>query len=291
MYLESMGKHIGLISASLLLTVFSVYASIDGLYLSESFLYGRREFILELSQDGTFYSMKTPMKTLGGEWTLHNDTIVLFYDEVPPEDAIWTYSFNGLYDNDTLLYKNDTLYSINNINHAYNNILTKGELKNKNYHWLIGRAVTDLASLDVVLNVASNQFPFLFLGLIKDSNMNWLIIQEEMDCYKVYSGCYEKHQGRSNGKLNEVDKVGGKNKIIQWGLENLPAEVTFLEVDSVKNTDDTVLRIFLEVYDANCHNLYENNNATNISYKGECGKNFMENLRNLINLMLSYFEN
>ena len=42
MYLESMGKHIGLISASLLLTVFSVYASIDGLYLSESCLYGRR---------------------------------------------------------------------------------------------------------------------------------------------------------------------------------------------------------------------------------------------------------
>ena len=67
--------------------------------------------------------------------------------------------------------------------------------------------------------------------------MNWLIIQEEMDCYKVYSGCYEKHQGRSNGKLNEVDKVGGKNKIIQWGLENLPAEVTFLEEESVNHQE------------------------------------------------------
>lgn len=291
MYLESMGKHIGLISASLLLTVFSVYASIDGLYLSESFLYGRREFILELSQDGTFYSMKTPMKTLGGEWTLHNDTIVLFYDEVPPEDAIWTYSFNGLYDNDTLVYKNDTLYSIVNVNHKNNNILTKGELKNKNYHWLRERAVADLVNFDVVFNVASNQSPFLFCGLIKDSNVNWVIIQEEEDYYNVYSGSYNISQNRANGRLNVADKLGGKNQIIQWGLEKLSIEASILEEESVKNVDDTALRIYLEVYDANCHNLYENSNATNISYKGECGKNFMENLRNLINLMLSYFEN
>lgn len=289
MYLESVVKHIGLISAFLLLTVYSVYASVGGLYLSESFLYGHREFILELNQDGTFYSKKTPMKSVGGRWTLHNDTIVLFYDEIAPEDALWTNSFNGLYDNDTLLYKNDTLYSIINSSHTDNNILTTGELKNKNCHWLRERAVADLANIDIVLNVASNQSPFLFFGLIKDSNVNWVIIQEERDYYNVYSGCYNIYQGRAKGKLNEVNKVGGINKIIQWGLEKLPTEATILEVESVKNADNTALS-FLEVYDANCHNLYENNNATNISYKGDSGKTFMENLRNLINLMLCPFE-
>lgn len=289
MYLEFMGKHIGLISVSLLLAVFSVYASVDGLYMSEMFLYGRREFILELSNDGTFYSKKTPLKSVGGEWTLHNDTIVLFYDENSPEDALWTNSFNGLHDNDTLRYKNDTLYSINKTNHAYDDILIKGELKNKNYHWLRERAVANLVNLDVVFNVASNQSPFLFLGLIKASNVNWAIIQDEKGCYNVYSGCYNILQG-GNGKLNEVDKVNRNDSIIQWGLEKLPTEANILEIEGVQNADDTDLRIFLEVYDANCHNLYEYDSANKISYRGESGEIFMEKLRNLISKMLCTFE-